>query len=122
MLDNGVTYAFTSLLSKNTYNLVLGKNPWPEKVIVLGLTKGINALDITLEPCDSSSICSTIEVLRPVLARSVLVVVVVLSTRLNALPVPTPIDTLVLITPDHCVSQAFQTVPIEFRLFAKTVS
>ena len=48
----------------------------PVTVIVLGLTKGITALDITLLPNDSSSIFSTTFVFTPVLLRSVLVVVI----------------------------------------------
>ena len=43
-LELGVTYVLTLTPSKNTYSLVLGKNPCPTKLIVLGLTKGISAL------------------------------------------------------------------------------
>ena len=49
----------------------------PTTEIVLGLTKGITALDITLFPTDSSSIFSTTCVLTPSLGKSVLVVVIV---------------------------------------------
>ena len=56
IVDEGVTYGLTSTLSKKAYNLVFGLNPSPVTVIFLGRTKGINALDIILEPCDSSSI------------------------------------------------------------------
>ena len=44
---------------------MLGKNACPLNVTFLGLTQGINALDITLVPWDSSSICSTTWVLIP---------------------------------------------------------
>ena len=81
-MEDGVTYAFTSLLSKKAYTLVFPLNPSPVTVIFLGRTKGINALDITLEPCDSSSICSTTLDLKPDLAKSVLEVVVTLVKRL----------------------------------------
>ena len=48
-------------------------------MVVLGLTKGITALDMILSPMTSSSIFSTTFVLTPVLFLSVLVVVIVLS-------------------------------------------
>ena len=52
----------------------------PTTDIVLGLTKGMTALDKTLLPNDSSSIFSITCVLTPVLVKSVLVVSIVLST------------------------------------------
>ena len=52
----------------------------PTTDMVLGLTKGINALDITLVPTTSSSIFSTTSVLVPILCKSVLVVSIILST------------------------------------------
>ena len=73
-VDAGVINALTSTPSKNGYILVLGLKALPLNVIVFALNQGIIALDITLVPCDSSSICSTTSVLSPVLLRSVLVV------------------------------------------------
>jgi hypothetical protein len=49
---------------------VFGKNPCPTKVICLGRTNGTRALEITLLPCDSSTMFSTTSVLKPVLSRS----------------------------------------------------
>ena len=59
----------------------------PTTDMVLGLTKGMTALDITLLPKDSSSICSTTFVLTPVLVKSVLdVVIVVIIAPLRPSP------------------------------------
>ena len=85
----------------------------PVTVIVLGLINGINALAITLLPWDSSSIFSTTCVFTPVLTKSVLVVVVVL-TDISFWTLPTcdvNLSSWVSTTPLHWVCHAFQTVP-----------
>ena len=121
-MDDGVTNGLTSTLSKKAYTLVFGLNPIPVTLIFLGRTKGINALDIILDPCDSSSTCSTILLLIPVLVKSVLTVLVT-STKVDTLPLlllkATP-TVSVAITPVHWVSQEFQTVPSLFWFAAKT--
>ena len=54
VVDAGVTKLFTFVPSKKMYTLVLGLNPVPVNVIVLGLTNGIKDLLIIFEPNDSS--------------------------------------------------------------------
>ena len=126
VVDAGVTKLFTFVPSKKMYTLVLGLNPVPVNVIVLGLTNGIKDLLIIFEPNDSSVTFSTTEVLNPVLCWSVLVVdIVPVTPALNPpLPpegTPPPRVTLVVVVPLQVVSQAFQTVPIAF-LFALTTA
>ena len=93
----------------------------PVTVILRGLTKGITAFDITLEPITSSSICSTTFVDTPVLVKSVLVVVIV-AVLLPCHTVPfqfqPPKDWLCWdITPLQCVCQEFPTEPRAPRFF-----
>ena len=84
----------------------------PTTEIVLGLTKGITALDITLLPKDSSSIFSTTFVLTPVLVKSVLDVVIVVTLVPCISPERSSNEFVVrLTTPLHCVCHAFHTVP-----------
>ena len=91
----------------------------PVKFIVLGLIQGINALEIVLVPCVSSSTCSTNSVLIPVLLKSDLVVSILLVIKLRpCLTFSVFVDT----TPDHCVSHEFQIVPSLFSFAAKTAS
>ena len=118
---DGVTKLVISLPSKNAYNLIPGLKHSPVTVSVLGLTKGINALAITLLPNDSSSIFSTTDVCKPVLVKSVLVVCVTLcfcDAILPPLPKPLSVEKSVNVspncvstTPDHCSCHAFHTVP-----------
>ena len=98
---------------------MLGLKHSPTPVIVLGLTKGIAAWAIILSPITWFSTCSTIRVLVPVLTWSDLVFVIVLWKN----PRGPLVTSLVLdTTPDHCVSQLFQTVPNWFWLAARTAS
>ena len=85
----------------------------------LGLTQGINALDITLVPWDSSSICSTTSVRIPVLLKSDLTVWIALV--ISVLP-DVLVSVRVATVPDHCVSHEFQTVPSLFLFAAFTAS
>ena len=98
---------------------MLGLKHSPTPVTVLGLTQGTVALDITLLLITSCSTFSTIDVVRPVLAKSVLEVVICLVV--SNLP-DTVVCTAVLTTPLHWVSQAFQTVPNWLALAAVTES
>ena len=98
----------------------------PEPTIALGLTKGINALAIILSPTTSFSTCSTTVVLVPVLDWSDLVLVIILRAspcwpNPKSRAKPTCVDVLDT-TPDHCVSHAFQTVPMLFVFAAVTES
>ena len=98
---------------------MLGKKASPSKVIILGLMKGMRALDMTLKPWDSSTMSSTTSVCKPVLAKSVLTVWTVLW--IIELPLWKLLDDDAT-TPLHWVSHEFQTVPIEFLFSARTVS
>ena len=98
---------------------MLGKNACPLNVTFLGLTQGINALDITLVPWDSSSICSTTWVLIPDLFKFDLTVWIALV--ITWLPC-CEVCTLDAIVPDHCVSHEFHTVPNLFEFAALTAS